>query len=148
MDNPTNEDSPTVVIVRSRGPGCLVRALYFIFIGWWVAALWILAAWALNVTIVGLPLGLLMLNRVPQVMTLSPGSQDVRMIQSNGILTIAQGSTQFPIWARALYFVGVGWWASLIWTVIAYFLAVFPFTWPLGFAMFNIIGFVTTLRKN
>lgn len=139
----------TTVYVNASGPGCLIRILYFLFIGWWLALIWILVAWFLNITIVGLPIGLSMLNRVPQVMTLSPGSNNVIVTQqANGVMQIARGQTQFPMAARIVYFILVGWWLSLIWTVIAYILSIFPFTWPIGFGMFNIIGFITTLRRN
>ena len=48
----------TTQIHNTGGTGCLVRGLYFIFIGWWFGLLWVLAAWFLNLTIIGLPLGL------------------------------------------------------------------------------------------
>jgi len=48
----------------------LVRLIYFVFIGWWFSLGWSLVAWFLCVTIIGLPLGVLMLNRLPAVTTL------------------------------------------------------------------------------
>jgi uncharacterized membrane protein YccF (DUF307 family) len=143
-----NTNTPTIVIQGSKGPGLIVRALYFIFVGWWVSLIWIVAAWILNLTIVGLPIGLAMLNRVPQVMTLSPGSQHIQVVQVGGITTVAQGTTQYPMWARAIYFLFVGWWASALWTVAAYLLCILFVTLPIGLGMFNVIGFITTLRKN
>ena len=140
--------SATIVVANS-GPGCLVRAIYFIFIGWWLALFWIIVAWLLNITIIGLPLGLTMLNRVPQIMTLSPGSSNTVITQqTDGIISIARGNTQYPMAARVVYFILIGWWLSLLWTVVAYILSIFPFTWPIGFGMFNVIGFITTLRRN
>jgi uncharacterized membrane protein YccF (DUF307 family) len=146
---PQNMAPPPVVVVNQGGPGCLIRILYFLFIGWWLALIWIVIAWLLNITVVGLPIGLTMLNRVPQIMTLSPGSNTVQITQqANGVISIAKGATQFPMILRIIYFILVGWWLSLIWTVVAYVLSIFPFTWPIGFGMFNIIGFITTLRRN
>ena len=52
----------------------LLRILYFFLFGWWATGVWINVAWFLNATIIGLPLGLWMLNRVPQVLTLRPTS--------------------------------------------------------------------------
>jgi hypothetical protein len=51
-------------------PGFLTRSLYFVFVGWWLGGLWLGGALALMTTLVGLPLGLWMINRLPQVMTL------------------------------------------------------------------------------
>ena len=52
---------------RDQGPGCLIRILYFIFVGLWLGGIVTVLAWVLNITIIGLPLGLYLLNRLPQV---------------------------------------------------------------------------------
>ena len=46
--------------------------LYFIFIGWWMGLSWALIVWFFNLTIVGLSMGLAMINYTPQVTTLMP----------------------------------------------------------------------------
>jgi hypothetical protein len=56
--------SQTIVVPQRNGPGLLVRALYFILIGWWFSGIWAAVAWILCITIIGLPLGLYMLNRL------------------------------------------------------------------------------------
>jgi hypothetical protein len=48
----------------------VVRAVYFVFIGWWASLVWCVLAQLLCMTIIGLPLGLMMFNRLPEVMTL------------------------------------------------------------------------------
>ncbi len=35
----------------------LVRAVWFLLVGWWVTGIWLSVAWFLNVTTVGLPFG-------------------------------------------------------------------------------------------
>ncbi len=61
----------SVRVEQEKGPGLLIRAIYFIFIGLWLGGVWTTIAWILTVSIIGLPLGLMMLNRIPQVMTLN-----------------------------------------------------------------------------
>ena len=61
----------SVVIQRSDGPGLLIRALYFVLIGWWLSAIWLTVAWALHVSIIGIVIGFWMFNRVPAVITLA-----------------------------------------------------------------------------
>ena len=46
------------------------RAVYFVFIGWWLGALWCAAAWALCAILIGFPLGIWMLNRIGAVVSL------------------------------------------------------------------------------
>ncbi len=48
----------------------LLRAMYFVLIGWWFGALWSAVAWALCAIIIGFPLGIWMLNRIGAVVSL------------------------------------------------------------------------------
>ena len=61
------------VNIQQHQHGLFVRALYFIFIGWWAGLIWLNVGYFFVLTIIGLPLGLVMLNRLPTVMTLKPG---------------------------------------------------------------------------
>jgi uncharacterized membrane protein YccF (DUF307 family) len=48
----------------------LLRAVYFVLVGWWLSAIWMGAAYVCAVSIVGLPFALWLYNRVPLAMTL------------------------------------------------------------------------------
>ncbi len=48
----------------------ILRALYFLVIGWWLSAAWMIVAYALCMTIIGLPIGFLMFDLVPTLTTL------------------------------------------------------------------------------
>jgi len=48
----------------------LIRLIYFLLIGWWFSLTWSLLAWLLCVSIIGLPFGVWMFNRLPGVTTL------------------------------------------------------------------------------
>ncbi|MFB6185139.1 MAG: YccF domain-containing protein [Haloarculaceae archaeon] len=55
----------------ARGQHSLVvRALYFVFVGWWLSFLWANVAAMLAVTVVGLPVAFWMFNRLPYVTSL------------------------------------------------------------------------------
>jgi len=47
-----------------------IRAVYFLLIGWWLSAIWMVLAYALCMTIIGLPLGFWMFDVVPTLVTL------------------------------------------------------------------------------
>lgn len=51
----------------------LVRAVYFLVIGWWAALFWGIASYVFMLTIVGIPMGLMMVNRLPFVFSLHRG---------------------------------------------------------------------------
>ena len=131
------------VLVRTSGPGCLIRALWFIVIGWWLGGLVSAAAWAMNATIILLPFGLWIINRLPTIITLAPMVDEWRVEQ--GVLV--EGAQQYPFILRAIYFILVGWWLSGLWMAVAYLLVLSIVGLPFAFVMYNQIGFVTTLHR-
>src|SRR4051794_25752724 len=91
-----------------RGPGCLVQLLWYLFIGWWAPPLWAAVAWALLVSVVGIPLGIWMLNRIPLVVALrDPRDVRYRMtsIGKGGWVYEETRVEQYPFLLRAAYFV-------------------------------------------
>jgi hypothetical protein len=48
----------------------LVRAVWFVLVGWWLTGVWLSIAWLLNVTIIGIPLGIKMMYRGPLFLSL------------------------------------------------------------------------------
>ncbi len=103
----------------------------------------------LNLTIIGLPLGLMMINRIPTVLTLQGQKKQLSITQRDGVTLIQNTDVaQLPIWLRATYFVLIGSWASLAFAMIAWVLSVLILTLPIGLLMFNFLPQVTTLRRN
>jgi uncharacterized membrane protein YccF (DUF307 family) len=48
----------------------LLRAVWFVLVGWWLSGLVILLGYLLCLTIVLIPVGVMVLNRIPEAMTL------------------------------------------------------------------------------
>lgn len=136
----------TTVIREERGVNLLLRAIYFIVFGLWFSAIWASVAWVLCVTVIGLPLGLWMLNRLPQVTTLRPQRADLRITASGEIYRA--DIRQRPFIVRALWFVLVGWWLSALWLAAAWALCTVIIGMPLGFWMFDRVPAVVTLARN
>ncbi len=123
----------------------LIRVLWFILIGWWLGLFVSAIAWLLIITIIGLPLGLYIVNRLPTIITLRPQEQGWH-IDEHGVMR--PGPRQFPFWARAVWFILVGWWLNGIWMALSYLALVTIIGLPLAFWMYGQIGAVTTLHRS
>ena len=134
-----------IVIQRSDGAGLLIRALYFVLVGWWFSAIWAVIAWVLCITIIGLPLGLFMLNRMPQVATLKPARTNLLVTATGEVVHL--NVPQVPFLLRAIYFVLIGWWFSAIWLAVAWALHVSIIGMLVGFWMFNRVPAVVSLAR-
>lgn len=148
---PAARAATVVAASWSSDPPLLLRALYFLFVGTWLGILWIVLAWLLIASIVGLPLGLMMLNRLPQVMTLKSPRSDLRVSAQHGAVVLRHGPVaQRPFLIRAPYFLLVGWWASLVWLILAYvlILGTAGLGLPLAFWMVNRVPAITTLARS
>lgn len=141
--------SRTNTTVQEPGMPLLLRIPYFFLFGWWATGVWINVAWFLNLTVVGLPLGLWMLNRVPQVLTLRPMKQAVVTSYGPGerLRVQTKGLPQHPWPLRLFYFVLIGWWLSLLWSNLAWVISATIIGLPLGIWMFNRLPALTTLMQ-
>lgn len=135
--------SPLSAMVPMRPPNILLRIVWFIFVGWWLTGILSAAAWALNATIIGLPLGLWIINRLPFVATLRP-IERFYVIEDGQIITAV---SQRPFLIRAIYFLLIGWWLSGLWMGLAYIMLVSIIGLPVAFWMYGRIGAVTTLFR-
>ncbi len=134
-------NQPIVLEQRSR-PGCLVQLLWFIFVGSWLGPAWVLIAWVLMVTVIGAPIGVAMINNIPQIIALR--GRRVLQVLPSGQITEAP---QVNIVVRALYFVLVGWWLSALWMGLAYLLCITIVFMPLGFWMFDLTPTILSLKR-
>lgn len=140
--------SPEVILQQRDNPGCLIQALWFIFVGSWLGLIAISVAWVLNVTIIGLPLGMSILNNLPKILALRQGERQIQAIQRNGRTIYAESDLpQRSFVLRAIYFLLIGWWWSAIWLVIAYALSATVLLMPFGLKMFELTPAMTTLRR-
>ena len=116
----------------------LVRALWFVVIGWWATPVVVNVAWFLMATVLFLPLGVKLINLVPTVLTLK---------EPRSIVDPEATREQRSLPVRAVYFVLVGWWLSWLWANLAAFLAVTVVGLPIAVWLFNRLPFVTSLYR-
>ncbi len=153
--------SVNVNVNAQQGPGGCVRAIYFVFIGWWLGFWCLEIGFLLCFFIVTLPLGLVILNRLPQIMTLKPSAKTVQtsvnvasamgaggMSNSVNVNVNVVDVQQRPFLLRAVYYIFVGCWVGYLWATIAYFFCLSILGLPLGIVMLNQLPVVLTLRRN
>ena len=141
----------TVFVVNQRStPGCLVQALWFMFVGWWVGSVWVGLAWVAMVTIIGIPLSVKMINKLPKVFALRETDKALIIQQQDGLTVIdIDGKTpQYNIVLRAVYFLLIGWWFTGFWVYFGYFLCLTLIGMPAGFWMFDKAPAIMSLRRS
>jgi len=116
----------------------LVRALWFLVVGWWATPIVVNVAWLLNVTVIGIPIGVKLINLVPTVLTLK---------EPRSLTEPALAVGQRSLLVRGLYFVFVGWWLSFLWANLAWLISITIIGLPIGIWMLNQLPFVTSLYR-
>jgi uncharacterized membrane protein YccF (DUF307 family) len=147
---PAYTPTPAVSMVeRKTGPGLLVRAIWFVFVGWWATAIVSAIAWVAMITIIGLPLGIWLVNRIPTVLTLRPRTSYVTTYtDALGRAVSHETKIDQPPWyVRGLWFVFVGWWLSGVAMSIGWVLCVLIITLPLGLMVYNRVPFLASLYR-
>lgn len=125
-------------------PSILVRAIWFVAVGWWLTGALLSVAWAASLTFVGLPIGVKLVNKVPKALTLKSTEEgDVDRVEIGGNSDNSPG-----LLVRGAYFIFVGWWASLLWTGLAYLLCISVVGLPIGIKMFNALPKVLSLYES
>lgn len=130
-----------------KNPGCLVQLVWFLLVGWWLGQLWMVVAWFLMATVVGIPLAIPMLNRIPQIIALRGPEESFRVLETASGNVVVQDQDQYPLILRALYFLFIGIWLSALWLEVAYALCLTIIFMPIGFRMFDKTALILTLQR-
>lgn len=135
------ESNNMPVVTVKRGPGCLIQILWFVFVGWWLGSLAVSVAYFLLLLIVTIPVGIAILNNIPMIMALRQPSQ---LISAYGPVSVPQHNFLL----RALWFIFVGWWLAGLALTVGYFLCMTIIGLPFGFALFDAVPAMLTLRRS
>ncbi|AEN06459.1 YccF domain-containing protein [Halolamina sp.] len=114
-----------------------VRLLWFVFIGWWATPILVNVAVFFFATVVGIPVGIMLVNNVPRVLILQP-KRDID----------PETPTDQPsVLVRAVYFVFIGWWLGFLWGNLAALLAITIIGLPVAIWMLNRLPYVVSLYE-
>ncbi|ERG97613.1 MAG: putative membrane protein [Haloquadratum sp. J07HQX50] len=122
------------------------RALWFLFIGWWASGIWLTVAWVFNLSLIGMPLGIKMINKIPWIVSLKDPNVDIEVLDDDsGTSVREQTPDQRSLLLRGVYFLLVGWWASGVWMSIAWILSVSIIGLPAAIWMYSKLPAVVSL---
>ncbi len=126
----------------------LLRAVWFLLIGWWLGAIWAALAYLFCLSIIGLPIGVLMLNRLPQVLTLKPAeTEPIHTMRDGKPAVVEAPAEEYPFILRALWFFVLGWEIAGLALVIGYLLCLTILGIPAGLWILNRVPLVMTLKR-
>lgn len=120
----------------------LVRAVWFLLVGWWATGIWLGVAWFFLVLIVTIPIGIKMINLVPLVLSLKSPTRELSGEVSAAKL---ESRAQRNLLVRGVWFLLVGWWASLVVMAIAYLFTLTIVGIPVAIWLYGKLPFVVSL---
>lgn len=105
--------------------------------------------------ILPLPAGVMILNRLPAIMTLRQAPRRPVVSYADGLTLIRTGMApqQLPLVAHAAYFLLIGWWASVLvlavaWCLVALSILTLGLSLAPAFLLFERVPQVLTLRND
>ena len=116
--------------------------------GWWLSAIWVVIAWLAILLGVTRRIGFRMIAQLPRVKNLrSPGDERCDFVEE--VLERIEHSQrpQLPLIVRLIYFITIGWWLSMIWTIVAWGENLSIQRRPTALVMFMRLPAVMTLRR-
>jgi len=138
---------PQPIVVKVKTHGFIIRALYFLLIGWWFGLFWAFASWFLYATVVLAPLGIVMMNKIPGAISLKARKNDIKVIADEACYNAKFVSRrQRPIWVRILYY-PFGLIFSLCAILCGWMFCCLLITMPLGIMIFNWVPAIASLHR-
>src|SRR5215469_570412 len=99
--------SQQVTINETKNPNIILRFLWFLFVGWYVGIGVLVVALVCAITIIGIPLAMFLIDRLPTIMTLRARTRQIKVTEDNqGKLKTREGGLkQTNIVLRVVYFI-------------------------------------------
>lgn len=125
-----------------------LRMVWLVFAGWWISIILVLVAWLCVVIVPLTRIGLWLLANITRATSLrSPGEECENILIDTLERLDSTGPQQRPAILRVLYAVGVGWWVSLFWALLAWAESLSIDRRPTGVARFMRLPHLANLWK-
>lgn len=141
---------PQLMVLRDtkEGPGCLVQFLWFLVLGGVLSQAAILVGYLLTITVLLMPAGIWLLNKVPYLATLQSPPQELTVTQDGSVISVTRSSRQQRHWlSRLLYFLVIGFWFGFVVIELAWLLTATVLLSPLGLRLFAWSPTAISLRR-
>lgn len=126
----------------------IARVVWYLLIGWWLGAIWTIVAYLFCLTIIGLPLGTIMFNTLPKVLTLKPTeTEQIQTMVDGRPATVSGVPEELPFLLRAIYFFLIGWHVAGYAILVGYILCLTVIGIPAGLWILNRIPLLMTLKR-
>ena len=121
----------------------LARIVYFLLIGWWLGLLASAAAFLLCVTIIGIPIGVMIFNRLPGIIYLQEPGEPCEWGYDHRHIT-----AELPFLLRVLWFFVIGWELGLLAVAVGYLFTLTLIGIPLGIFILGRVPVLMTLSRH
>lgn len=150
ITNTVNVAPPVIVMnMKHSGPPLIVRAFWWLFVGWWLSAIVAIVGWFFIATLILMPIGIWFIHRIPQAQTLRPRTRGFHTEFQNGAVVFTESTIpQHPWYVRVLYTVCIGLWIGLPWILLGWALGWTLILLPLSIWMLDRAPAVTTLQRH
>ncbi len=119
------------------------RFVYFLAVGWWLGMFTAILAYLLCLSIIGLPFGVILLNRLPTLVFLrEPGEPCPAGADHRHYVE------ELPFLLRVLWFLVLGWTLGFVAIVAGYLIALTIVGIPVGIYILNRVPLMTTLSRH
>lgn len=120
----------------------LLQFIYFVLIGWWAGALAAVVGYLLCLSIIGLPFGVLLMDRLPTLIFLHPkGTACPEGYEHR------HRQEDLPLLLRAVWFIFIGWELGFLAVCVGYLLTITLIGMPFGIWVLNRVPLVISLSR-
>lgn len=136
-----------MALQQNNSPSWVIRIIWFIFVGWWLSAIFMVIGLVGIASIILSPIGFWFINRVPWAQTLRQRSTQFSYLEQNGQMVLTQHAPQQYPWLIRLLYLPIGFVLGLFWLSIAWSISIPIISLPISIWMVDRAPSIITLER-